>query len=36
MLNDLIVRFMLALFGTVIAFAIIMPIAGLILLNFIP
>jgi hypothetical protein len=36
MMYDLIVRFMLALFGTVIAFAIIMPIAGLLLLNFIP
>ena len=33
MMHDLI---MLALFGTIIAFAIIMPIAGLLLLNLIP
>ena len=33
MMQDLIVRFMLALFGTIIALAIIMPIA---LLNLIP
>jgi hypothetical protein len=36
MMQDLIVRFMLALFGTIIALAIIMPIAGLLLLNLIP
>mgnify|MGYP000226742536 CR=1 FL=1 len=29
-------RFMLALFGTIIALAIIMPLAGLLLLNLIP
>ena len=33
MMQDLIVRFMLALFGTIIALAIIMPLA---LLNLIP
>ena len=36
MFHDLIIRFMLALFGTIIALAIIMPIAGLLLLNLIP
>jgi hypothetical protein len=36
MMHDLIVRFMLALFGTIIALAIIMPLAGLLLLNLIP
>lgn len=37
MIYDLIVRFMLALFGTIIALAIIMPPAGLLLLlNLIP
>ena len=36
MMQDLIVRFMLALFGTIIALAIIMPLAGLLLLNLIP
>jgi hypothetical protein len=32
MMYDLIVRFMLGLFGTIIALAIIMPIAGYALL----
>jgi len=36
MMQDLIVRFMLTLFGTIIALAIIMPLAGLLLLNLIP
>jgi hypothetical protein len=36
MMQDLIVRFMLALFGMIIALAIIMPLAGLLLLNLIP
>ena len=36
MISDLIVRFMLALFGGIIALAIIMPLAGLLLLNLIP
>jgi len=36
MMHDLIVRFMLGLFGTIIALAIIMPLAGLLLLNLIP
>jgi len=36
MMHDLIVRFMLGLFGMIIALAIIMPLAGLLLLNLIP
>lgn len=36
MIHDLIVRFLIGLFGTIIAFAIIMPILGFVLLSVIP
>lgn len=36
MIQDLIVRFILGLFGTIIALAIIMPLAGYALLAILP
>ena len=36
MFHDLIVRFLIGLFGTIIALAIAMPILGFILLSILP